>query len=293
MNMMLKRIGIFLGGLLVLVAVLAVVVVIVSNVRINKVYEIETAVLDIPTDAASIEAGQHMSVIRGCIDCHGENLAGKVFFSDPALGEIIATNLTSGEGGTADYSAADWDRAIRYGIGPDSKPLLFMPSHEYYVLSDNDLSELIAYLRSLDPIDNPMPDSKVGLLARVLFLAGQFPLVPAEMINYDVSRSTLVEPEVSVEYGEYLAAGCVGCHGTDYAGGPIPGMPPDVSPAANLTPSGRLGEWTETEFKDVLRTGVRPDGTLVDPVMPFSAVGQMTDDELSALWLYLQSLPAK
>ena len=293
MNMMLKRIGIFLGGLLVLVAVLAVVVVIVSNVRINKVYEIETAVLDIPTDAASIEAGQHMSVIRGCIDCHGENLAGKVFFSDPALGEIIATNLTSGEGGTADYSAADWDRAIRYGIGPDSKPLLFMPSHEYYVLSDNDLSELIAYLRSLDPIDNPMPDSKVGLLARVLFLAGQFPLVPAEMINYDVSRSILVEPEVSVEYGEYLAAGCVGCHGTDYAGGPIPGMPPDVSPAANLTPSGRLGEWTETEFKDVLRTGVRPDGTLVDPVMPFSAVGQMTDDELSALWLYLQSLPAK
>ena len=293
MKVFFKRLGVILGVLIGVVAVFVIGVIVVSNARINKTYDVETATLTIPTDAESIAAGQHMSVVRGCIDCHGEDLSGAVFMDDPAMGTLIAPNLTGGKGGAENFSSADWDRAIRYGVGPDKKPLLFMPAHEFYVLSDNDLAELIAYFRSLDPIDNPLPDSKVGLMSRALFLAGQFPLLPAELIDYDAARSDLTNAEVSVEYGKYLAAGCVGCHGEDYSGGPIAGMPPDTPPAANLTPGGHLGQWSEAEFKDVLRTGVRPDGTIVDPVMPISAVGKMTDDELSALWLFFQSLPAK
>jgi mono/diheme cytochrome c family protein len=44
-----------------------------------------------------------------------------------------------------------------------------------------------------------------------------------------------VERGVTVEYGRYLAAGCVGCHGAGYSGGKIPGTPPDFLPTANLT----------------------------------------------------------
>ena len=293
MKVFFKRLGVILGVLISILTVFLIGVIVVSNARINKTYEVETAALTIPTDAESIAAGQHMSVVRGCIDCHGENLSGAVFMDDPAMGTLIAPNLTGGQGGVENYSDSDWDKAIRYGVGPDGKPLLFMPSHEFYVLSDNDLAELIAYFRSLDPVDNPLPDSKVGLMSRVLFLAGQFPLLPAELIDHDAAQSTLTEAEVSIAYGEYLATGCVGCHGNDYSGGPIVGMPPDTPPAANLTPGGPLGQWSEAEFKDVLRTGVRPDGSIVDPVMPISAVGKMTDDELSALLLYFQSLPAK
>jgi hypothetical protein len=55
-----------------------------------------------------------------------------------------------------------------------------------------------------------------------------------------------------------------------------------------------LGQWTEADFVRALRTGQRPDQTAINPkAMPWPVLGQMTDTELSALWLYLQSVPAK
>jgi len=84
--------------------------------------------------------------------------------------------------------------------------------------------------------------------------------------------------------------GCTGCHGPELVGGPShePGAPP----AANLTPAG-IGTWTEADFFKALRSGVRPDGTAINPAMPWASSGRMTDDELRALWLYLRTVPAK
>jgi hypothetical protein len=90
-----------------------------------------------------------------------------------------------------------------------------------------------------------------------------------------------------------LAAGCTGCHGSDYSGGPIPGAPPDTVPASNITPGGELAGWSESDFIQAMRTGVTPDGQEMDPFMPWKNISKMTDDELKALWMYLQSLPAK
>ncbi|HEX2101291.1 MAG TPA: cytochrome c, partial [Candidatus Synoicihabitans sp.] len=92
----------------------------------------------------------------------------------------------------------------------------------------------------------------------------------------------------------YLAAGCTGCHGSQFAGGRIPGAPPDWPLAANLTPheSARLRTWSEADFFAALRTQRRPDGSQIHPVMP-AAFGQLTDNEIKALWLYLQSLEPK
>ena len=87
---------------------------------------------------------------------------------------------------------------------------------------------------------------------------------------------------------------CIGCHGPGLSGGPIPGVPADWPPAPNLTPGGRLSQWSEDDFIRVMRTGVTPDSKqIANRYMPWQALGQMTDDELKALWLYLQSLPAK
>ena len=97
---------------------------------------------------------------------------------------------------------------------------------------------------------------------------------------------------VTVEYGANLAVGCIGCHGEKFSGGPIIGVPPDWPEASNLTPAGPLGSWSEEDFVMLMRTGVKPTGEEVNPqYMPWPAIGQMTDDELSALWLYLESLP--
>ena len=72
----------------------------------------------------------------------------------------------------------------------------------------------------------------------------------------------------------------------------MPGAPPDFPPATNITPTG-IGTWTEAQFMQAMRTGVRPNGTPIDPFMPWSYVGQLTDDELKALWTFLKSVPAK
>ena len=95
-----------------------------------------------------------------------------------------------------------------------------------------------------------------------------------------------------MEYGRYVAAGCIGCHGTNFSGGKIEVGPPNWPQAANLTPhaDGRLAKWSEAEFIKTLRTAKRPDGTELNPVMP-RLFGDMDDIELKALYKYFKTLP--
>ena len=69
-------------------------------------------------------------------------------------------------------------------------------------------------------------------------------------------------------------------------------MPPESPPAANLTQAGNLKNWSESEFIRARRTGVRPDGSMLRPPMPWQGFAQMTDTELKALYLYLKTVPA-
>lgn len=293
MRIILKWVGLVLGGVVGLIILAVGVIYVVTNSRINKTYEVVVETVSIPADAEAVALGEHLALIRGCIDCHYENLAGGVFADDPALGTIYASNLTPGAGGVGDYTDENWVRAIRHGVGPDDKPLLWMPSQEFYFLGDDDLGTLIAYLKALPAVDNEIPEHTLRPLGRVLFLAGQLDLVPAELVDHDGPRPHSPPVGVTVAYGEYMAVGCTGCHGPGFSGGPIPGAPPDWILAANLTPGGNLAGWTEADFLAAFRTGVKPSGKSFDELMPYKAVGQMTDDELKAIWLFLQSLPAK
>jgi mono/diheme cytochrome c family protein len=293
-----KWIGIPVGVLLGLLVVALGVVYGVTEARMRKTYTVQVDPVAIPTDAESIAMGGHLLTIRGCVDCHGENLGGKAFIDEAPMGRLFASNLTRGTGGVGSrYTDVDWVRAIRHGVGPDGRPLLFMPSYEYYPLSDEDLGMMIAYLRNAPPVDQPLPVSTVGPMGRALFLAGQFPLLPAEMIDHTAPRAPAPERGATVAYGEYLAVSCTGCHGPGFSGGKIPGTPPDFLPARNITLDAEtgLGQWTEADFFRAMREGQRPDGTALNPTfMPWEMVtSKMTDDEIRAIWLYLQTIPAK
>ncbi len=62
----------------------------------------------------------------------------------------------------------------------------------------------------------------------------------------------------------------------------------------NLTPGGNLSQWDEAKFIQTLRTGMTPEGKILDKqYMPWPNFLQMTDEDLGSLWAYLQSLPAK
>lgn len=290
-----KWLGIVLSSLvgLILLAVLGLYV--STNIRLNKIYTVQVETITIPSDPASIERGRHVAVIRMCTECHGANLAGRMFLDDPVIGQIATTNLTSGKGGVgSELSDADWVRAIRHGVRPDGKPLLIMPAGEFYYLSNADLGAVIAYIKRIPPVDNEFPANEIGPLFRVAMTFMDVVILPAEVIDHTALRPIAPEVGVTVEYGEYLAVTCTGCHGAGFSGGPIPLAPPEFPPALNLTPGGELQGWTEEMFINTLRTGVTPSGhQFKTEYMPWKQIGQMTDDELKAILLFLRSLPAK
>lgn len=293
MKRVLKWIGIILAGLVGVVVLIALGGYIASEQRINRSYALVEESLTLPTDVASLAEGQRLVTMRGCTDCHAPDLGGKVLIEDPMLGSISTANLTRGQGSaTADFNVADWERAIRHGISPDGHGLLIMPSYEYSGLSDEQVAQMISYLQTVPPVDRIPNEALLKPFGRALFLAGQVPLMPAELVDQGRAHAASVPPEVSVEYGAYLSTTCTGCHHSNLAGGATPGSAPDAPHSANLTPAGNLANWTLDDFKNTLRNGVTPEGKSLDPaVMPWPLTAMMTDVELEALWLFLQSLP--
>lgn len=244
----------------------------------------------------AIERGGHLVGARyGCTECHGVDFGGGVMVDDPLLGRLLGPNITSGSGSKAlDYDASDWDRAVRHGLTADGTRS-FMPSVDFQMMSDQELSDVIAYIGSLPPVDAEVSEVALGPVGRVLVATGELPF-SADLIGTHGAAHTVLPPRaaVTVDFGRHLAAVCSGCHSQDLAGGPVVGGDPGWPPAANLTPHvDGLAGWTLTDFRRVLLDGTKPDGTSVlapmDALTPFAA--NMTEVEMEALWTYLESLP--
>jgi mono/diheme cytochrome c family protein len=171
-----------------------------------------------------------------------------------------------------------------------------MPSTEFYYLSDMDMAQIIAYIRSAPPIDNEMPASKLSVTGRIVMnVAKEITFLPAELIPHDAPRPSAPEPGITSQYGEYLALSCMVCHGPTLSGGEIPGFPPEWPSAPNLTSGrgGRLPTWGEEGFIEIIRTGKKHGRSINPDYMPWESYRHMTDDELRAVYLYLQTLPPK
>jgi mono/diheme cytochrome c family protein len=288
----LKWIGIVLGGLVGLLVLALVVLYLLGTVKLNKKYDVPVKAVSVPTDAQAIQRGEHLATIFICTRCHTENLGGEVYFDVPGMLSIPTPNLTSGAGGVGGlYTDEDWVRAIRHGVGHDGRALVIMESKAFHDIGDDDLGALIAYLKSLPPVVNRLPERRIELLGRLMIGAGMFPPFPADQIDHTSPPPPAPMPGVTVAYGQYITRICTECHGANLNGAPF-GPPGQEVPTPNLTPGGELAAWSEQDFFTTMRTGVTPGGHRLDEEMPWKYFGQMTDDELRAVWLYLQSLPA-
>lgn len=249
--------------------------------------------LAVPRDAAAIARGRYLATTRGCMDCHGADLAGHVILDDPAIGRIAGANLTPGGRGPA-LGDREWELAVRHGVRPDGSALLVMPSQEFTGMSDEDLAAIVAYARSVPAVAATPAAPRVGPLIRALYVGGQVQLLGAEQIDHATAHPAHVEVAPTVAYGRYVAEGCKGCHGPGYSGGKIPGTPPDWPQAANITPAGNPGKWSEAEFVHALTTGERPDGSRISgTLMPLKVIAQMDTVELRAIYRYLRTVPAR
>ncbi|MEQ8291917.1 MAG: c-type cytochrome [Roseovarius sp.] len=239
----------------------------------------------------------------GCGNCHspidqagqplpGQNLAGRFVMEVPEF-TAYAPNLTPA-GPLGQWSDEELARAIREGLRPDGSLIgPPMPFSVYRGLSDTDLAAIVAYLRALPPVENGVPPSEYNI-----------PLPPAYGPPVDTIAD--IPRGVTPEYGAYLAgpvAHCMDCHTTFGPQGPmldthlgrgglvIPG-PWGTSVASNLTShADGLANYTDAEVADMITKGQRPDGSPMLPPMPYPYLAKMTGDDLSALILYLRTLP--
>ena len=243
----------------------------------------------------AVERGKHLVEARyGCLECHGADFGGGVMLDAAPIGLLLGPNITSGRGSRAEgFGPSDWDRIVRHGVRADGRPAA-MPSGDYQLMSDQELSDIIAYLSTQPAVDNEVPAVTLGPVGKILMATGQLPL-SVDLIQSHDAEHTLYPPagEVSVEFGRHLAGICTGCHREDFAGGEIPGGDPSWVPARNLTPhADGLGAWSYEQFAAAMLEGRRPDGTEVRLpmtfVMPYAQ--RMTAVELEALWTYLGSL---
>lgn len=293
----LKRTGYVLGSILALVVGAVGAVYALSEYRFRRQYSVPGEQVAVSTDTAVVARGAHLvAAIAGCADCHGEGLKGNPIIDAPPMGRLVALNLTKGEGGIGNELTPEIiERAVRHGVGRSGRALRIMPSNDYQFLTDDDLRAVASYVLQIAPVNNVLAPSSLMLLPRALFVAGAMPLLPAEEIRNGSGKPMTVPAGPTQEYGAYLAtvAGCKSCHGPGLSGGKIAAGDPAWGPAANLTPSGNLGKWTEAEFVATLRTGKTPAGVALKNPMPWKVVGQMTDAELHAVWLYLRSVPPR
>jgi mono/diheme cytochrome c family protein len=245
----------------------------------------------------AIDRGRHLVEARyACGECHGGNFGGGVMVDVFPIGTLLGPNITTGAGSkTLAYAPSDWDRIVRHGVLPDGRPSA-MPSVDFARMSDQELSDVVAYIRSNPPVDNQVPAPTLGPLGKVLVATGQIILSATEIESHTATHLVLPpEAAPTVEFGRHIAGVCTGCHAQNLAGGPIAGGDPAWPPAANLTPhaTGMAG-WTLDDFSQLMTEGTKRDGTAVLPpmngIVPFGR--NMTDVEMEALFLYLQSIPA-
>jgi cytochrome c553 len=278
------------------VAVVMAMIVAAAAIRLSLVpsprtmhFDVARHDVDVPTGVTAVARGRHLSeAVAVCTVCHGDDLGGRLAFEHPLLGRGYTPNLTGGRGGIgALYTAADWERALRHGVDRNGRGLLFMPVDHYRHLSDSDLGAMVAYYRSLPPVDNERTRLELTLAARTMIDLGlSGPVVRATQMDHSSPR-----PAPPRDPGAYLVeiGGCTFCHGATLSGGQ--GLEPGAPPGPALTRNSRIGAAGFEAFAAALRSGRSADGHAIDErFMPWQGYRRMTDEEMRAIWKFLQAI---
>jgi len=139
---------------------------------------------------------------------------------------------------------------------------------DYSAMSNRDLGDLITYLKEIPPVDKKFSVASYGPMIPIFPALGVF--TPAANIDHrNTTRATDVVPGTSVEYGEYLFTTCAQCHGESFAR--------------------TLKNWKKEDFIKTFNTGVLPNGKYFGRTMSSNIIMEMSDAELTSLWLYVSN----
>jgi len=210
-------------------------------------------------------------------------------------GPVFAPNLTpdaeTGIGAVPDDAVA---RAIREGIGHDGRALIMMPYESYRNLSDEDVASVVAYLRTLPPVKKAR--GKTAIAAPVRWLVKMMPKPLTAPVADNRASDPIARGKQLSEIGQ-----CQSCHTpVDARHQPLPGMafaggqPFTIDGvrylSANITPDASgISHFSEELFIQTMRTG-NVGARRLAPIMPWSEIRKLTDDDLKALWAYLKTV---
>jgi len=267
---------------------------------------------------AIVERGSYLAhSVVNCVDCHSQFELDKFSFpikpgteggGGVAFHELLPTDIPGKlwVPNITPYALKDWTddeiaRAITRGINKKGDTLFpLMPYHGLSRMAKEDVDAVIAYLRTLKPIENNIP-------ARQLFIP-MAALGPLPDVDY--KKNTRPDTADKVKYGEYLVTigHCTDCH-TLLTKEKMPEMSKYLSggqyyklssfevTVANITPDSAtgIGSWTEAMFLTKFRTNSTPQMLSSNPgkfntIMPWSFFGTMKDNDLKAIYAYLRTV---
>ncbi|HXF87660.1 MAG TPA: c-type cytochrome [Xanthobacteraceae bacterium] len=256
-----------------------------------------------------VKRGSYLvNTILTCGNCHtpkgpdGRDIKERAFsgfleFDEPPW-KVTASNITPDkETGIGKWTRAQIRTALTEGKRPNGVPLAaIMPSAFYKIFTRRDLDAVVAYVRSVKPIKNKVPDPVYRINVPHQTPPGaEKPFREADLRN-------------PVKRGFYLVTigHCMECHtpltpkGRDYVNGLGKGGfelkgPWGVSVSRNITSHKEkgIGAWTDEEIIRAITQGVRKDGTKLKPPMGYSYYAGMTNADLRAIVAYLRTVPPK
>lgn len=220
-------------------------------------------------------------------------------------GELYVPNITQDpETGLGTWTDGEIIRAFREGVDKDDKPLFAMMPYAscFSALSDADSAAIVAYMRTLAPVKNQVPERRLkfplGLVVKIMPKPLTGPVTPPA--DQPLAR------------GKYLVtvAGCAECHTPrNKRGQPIaalhmaggnrirlldlpPGDPAILMPNLTSDKETGLGAWSDDEIRRAVQDGIRPDGTRLAPQGPSEIFHALAPEDMTAIIAYLRTVPA-
>jgi mono/diheme cytochrome c family protein len=199
-------------------------------------------------------------------------------FDAPGVARVFAPNLTEVAAKASDRQLA---AGIRQGVGHDGRALFIMPSAMYSRLDDRETAALVAWIRTLRPVEGQKKGLSAGPLGRLGLVLGTFRPVP-ELVE-DYRRQVPIDLGPEHRRARHLAAtACSECHGPALMGGEAgpDEAAPDLRVAAGYDPA---------QFRALMRTGRPPTGKDLGLMTTVSKndFNHLTDAEIDALHAYL------
>jgi mono/diheme cytochrome c family protein len=234
-----------LAGLVALIAIGVVAFYGVSEAMIRHRPEVPLVQVRAASGPEAVARGEQLARLYGCGGCHEANLQGQEWEDSFWSGRIWTSNLTRA---MPHYTDAQLARTIRAGVKADGSLMWGMPSESWVRVTDAEMADLLAYLRTFKPAGRDAPSTRFGALGRWNVLRRETTPTTAWVAEARANPSFDAGP--AFMRGRHLAdTVCSECHGSDLKG--RPGDTPDLLMGASYDLPG---------FTRLMRTGVAADG---------------------------------